>query len=548
MKHIYIFLLLSVVTASAFASTEDNQPNLLIIMTDQQRFDALSAAGNTVLQTPNIDRIAREGVIFENAYTPVPVCGPARTSILTGLSMDNTGMYSNGNVYEPELYKGGASFDMILSEAGYKTGYYGKWHSPQQLAAMYDNTDDYHVTATSGSAGMGTGMGKFYRDFLDASGVPSVEQSSLPDGQLLDTYSDRPYQLNTMDKRYGLSRQQVDDFGKVSQGDIHGTLLIDTTYSITAMEAGGVLDAIDRLAGEPFSLTVSFHYPHPPFTPAEPYASMYDPEKMPLPPSMTDEMENSPYTKANKQYLSPRYRDPEKVRQFIATYYGLVREIDDWVGKILDKLDEHGLADNTLVIFVSDHGEMMGSHGLASKNIFYEESVHVPFLMRLPGSIAAGTRVKSPVSTRDIFPTVMDYLGLTNPEKLNGESLRGVIDGRETRDFVVSEWRETSAVPTFMIRSGDWKLLISKIPDAKSIDALYNLGDDPGEMNNLLFEGMSQADALIAAELKGKLIGWLEEVGSPSIQGVSDRRLPLASTANRKEALLKHSKEELGHQ
>jgi arylsulfatase A-like enzyme len=528
MKYLYLYLLLSLFTAPVLASQEASKPNLLIIMTDQQRFDALSAAGNTVLQTPNIDRLANEGVLFENAYTPVPVCGPARVGILTGLSMDNSGIFRNQDVYRPESFKGGASFDMILSGAGYKTGYYGKWHSPQILAAHYDNLDDYHVTATSGSAGMGIGMAAFYRNFLDAAGEPGYEmadQFDLPDGQLLDTYSRRPYRLSPMDKRYGLSDEQVLALGDPSQGDIQGTLLIDAAHSITAMEAGGVLDAIDRLAGEPFSLTVSFHYPHPPYTPSEPYASMYDPGKMPLPLSITDTMERSPYVDANKQYASPRYRDPDKVRHFIATYYGLVREIDDWVGKILDKLDQHGLADNTLVIFVSDHGEMLGSHGMTSKNIFYEESVHVPFLMRLPGSIAAGTRVKSPVSTRDIFPTIMDYLGQPYQKAINGKSLKAVIESRESRDFVVSEWREMSSVPTYMIRSGDWKLLISKLPDAGSVDALYNLENDPGEMNNLLFEGMPETHTQTATDLKNKLISWLEEVGSPSVQGVRDRAL-----------------------
>ncbi len=211
-------------------------------MTDQQRFDALSAAGNTVLQTPNMDRIANEGVLFENAYTPVPVCGPARTGILTGLSMENSGIHRNQDVYIPESYKGGASFDMVLSEAGYKTGYYGKWHSPQQLAARYDNLPDYHVTATSGSAGLGIGMGEFYRNFLDAAGIPRVKPADydkLPAGQLVDTYSQRPYQPNSMDWRYGLSIEESLKVEKVSQGHIVGTLQFDAAHSITAMEAGG---------------------------------------------------------------------------------------------------------------------------------------------------------------------------------------------------------------------------------------------------------------------------------------------------------------------
>jgi len=199
------------------------------------------------------------------------------------------------------------------------------------------------------------------------------------------------------------------------------------------------------------------------------------------------------------------------------------------VGKILDKLDQHGLSDNTLVIFVSDHGEMLGSHGMTSKNIFYEESVHVPFLMRLPGVIAAGTRVQSPVSTRDIFPTVLDYLGQQGVEGIDAESLKGVIEGKESREFVVSEWRDTSTVPTFMIRAGDWKLLISKRPDSRSVDALYNLQDDPHEMHNLLFDGMPENNAMVAAGLKDKLISWLEGAGSASVQGVRNRQLPAYS-------------------
>jgi arylsulfatase A-like enzyme len=133
------------------------------------------------------------------------------------------------------------------------------------------------------------------------------------------------------------------------------------------------------------------------------------------------------------------------------------------------------------------------------------------------------------VSTRDIFPTVLDYLGQPPRDGINSESLRPVIEGKEVRDFVVAEWREDSKVPTYMIRSGDWKLLISKLPDAKSIDALYNLKDDPQEMENLLYEGMPESHALVAAELKNKLLSWLEAAESPSVQGVKDRQLPVAA-------------------
>lgn len=517
------------VAPSVIASQPEDKLNLLIIMTDQQRFDALSAAGNTILKTPNIDRIANEGVLFENAYTPVPVCGPTRTSILTGQSIDTTGISTNKNIYDPKLYKGGPSFDMVLSKAGYKTSYYGKWHSPIALAQHYENEKDYRVTATSGNTGLGVGMSTQYSNFLKAAGYTRFnpkDNRGLPKGQLVDTLSRIPYEVNITDSRYGLSHVQADKKGAPTQGYIHGTLQVNAAKTITAMEAGGVLGAIDRFKDEPFSLTVSFHFPHPPFTPAEPYASLYDADKMPLPANFTEVMNNSPYAKSNRREKSTEYRDPAKVREFMATYYGLITDVDIWVGKILDKLDEHNLTEKTLIVFVSDHGEMLGSHGMSSKNIFYEESVHVPFLMRLPGAIAAGTRIKSPVSSRDIFPTVLDYLGQPSQANLNSQSLRGVIEGKETRDFVVSEWQSTPAVPTYMIRKDDWKLLISNIPDAKSIDALYNLKTDPHEMNNLLHKGMEKSDALVAAELKSKLISWLEEAGSPAASGVKNRKLP----------------------
>jgi len=494
----------------------EQKPNLLVIMTDQQRFDSLSAAGNTILQTPNLDRIANEGVRFENAYSPSPVCASARTSMLTGLSLDNTGVFANKDVYTPRAYKGGVSYDMLLAEAGYKTGFYGKWHSPKALVSVYNNPV------------IGTKI-PYYRQYLDSVGIPGVkpaDQYTLPEGQLRDSLSGRAYVPNSVDKRYGLSIQEILELGGIQQSDIHGALQIEAGHSSTAMDANDILNAINSLGDERFSLTVSFRAPHPPFTPTEPFASLFRPEDMTLPPNFLDDMENSPYLEANKRKSRPQYRDPGKVRQFAATYYGLIKEVDNWVGKILGKLEHYNLLDNTLIVFMSDHGEMLGSHGMTGKSIFYEESVRVPFLMRLPGAIRAGTVIGSLVSTRDIFPTIMDYLGQPVPTNLNARSLRPVIEGTESRDCVISEWRESPTVPSYMIRCGDWKLLMSRNPDSQSIDALYNLKEDPHEMNNLLFEGWPDVHAELAADLKSRLISWLKWVGSPSAEGVGNRLLP----------------------
>ena len=503
--------------------------NLLVIMADQMRFDALGAASNDIVKTPHLDRLAREGVFFEKAYTPVPVCAPARAGVLTGQSIENNGIFSNGEAYEPSAFKGSESFDTLLAKAGYRTAYYGKWHSPQVLAARYENLPDYHVTSTSNHAGMGVGMRRHYLHFLEKNDYPSYsfkDEALLPQGQLLDSFSSQPYVLNIMDTKYGLSKKKAKKIGRTDQGEVHGTLLIEKEHSITALEAKGVMSAIDRFAKEPFSLTVSFHYPHPPFTPSEPYASMFDPDDMVLPPNFKDKMVGSAYKDSNKRAERKQFRDPKKVKQFIATYYGLVKEVDDWVGEILAKLDEHKIADKTLVVFLSDHGEMLGSHGMYGKNMFYEESVRVPFIMRLPGEIPKKTRVSDPVSTRDIFATVMDFLGQPIPLNLDSKSLRGLIMGEEKRAFAIAQWRDTPKIPNFMVVGKKWKLLMSKFPGGKSVDALYNLEEDPYEMENLLAKkALSDSEKEAAMVLKGYLLSWLESAGPSSIAGVKERKL-----------------------
>ena len=160
----------------------------------------------------------------------------------------------------------------------------------------------------------------------------------------------------------------------------------------------------------------------------EPYYGMYPVEDMIPPVSINDPMNNSPYVNSNSRQSRTEYADPEKIKYMISEYYGIITEIDDWVGKILDKLDSLGLADQTLVIFTSDHGEMLGAHGMREKNIFYEESAHIPLLIRFPGEVQAETTVDGYVSLVDLFPTILDYLEVPEKES-DGKSLRGLIEG-----------------------------------------------------------------------------------------------------------------------
>ena len=183
------------------------------------------------------------------------------------------------------------------------------------------------------------------------------------------------------------------------------------------------------------------------------------------------------------------------------------------------------MADNTLVVFTSDHGEMLGDHGMHSKFVFYEGSVHIPLLLRLPGTIPAGTVVKAPVSHLDLFATILDYCGVAAPAS-EGESLRPLIEGKSdgAGRFVVSEWPAT-AVPGFMVCDGRWKLLFGRTAKARSLDALYDLKNDPNELHNLLADKVDWEKHRGEAErLKGLLTGWLQRIGSPCLESVTARQ------------------------
>lgn len=253
---------------------------------------------------------------------------------------------------------------------------------------------------------------------------------------------------------------------------------------------------------------------------------MFKPKDMPVPKSIDDPMDNSPYVNENGRKRLTEYRDHEKIKYMIANYYALVKEIDIWLGRILDRLDELGLAENTMVIFTSDHGEMLGAHGMREKNIFYEESVHVPLMIRFPGRIKPGTVVNAPVSHIDLYATIEDYLSMAKTES-DGESLRRYIEGRsrEKDPFAVSEWNWRGPVqPNLMVRTKRWKYFIPNTADSKVMNVLYDLKNDPHEMNNLLGKKPKAEKCRKQAEyMKGLLVQWLESTGSPHLEEVKKR-------------------------
>jgi len=522
---------------SASAGPLGGKPvNVLFVMTDQQRWDTLSRAGNKILRTPNLDRLAREGAYFENAYTNCPICVPARAVMLTGHSTHSVRVERNSDYDRADVAEL-PTFDGILAGKRHHTEYYGKWHTPYKFAATYRNK-----VRQTGKHSRGTGIPgqrDAYVRWLDAK---VLETRELRAGELIDKSTGRPYRADPLDWRYGMTQSELDERAKAarrakrgkggkakpdklsSQAGSYGRLDIPAEYTRTAFVAREVLDVLDRVKDRPFSLTCSFGPPHPPMVLPRPYYGMYPADEIPAPASIDDPMDNSPYAARARSEEMKRYRNRAHVQQMTSNYYGMVREVDDWVGRLLAKLKELGLEKNTLVVFTSDHGEMLGDHGMHSKMVFYEGAAHIPLIMRLPGAVPAGTVVTGPVSHVDIFATILDYTGARAP-KSEGRSLRGLIEGKGDGgvDFCVSEW-PSGGGPNYMVRTVEWKYICSRSSTTRTLDALYNMRDDPHEMTNLIGKNPDRKKyARQAEEMKARLVRWLESTNSPHARTIRAR-------------------------
>lgn len=507
---------------SALTQSNADKPNILIIMTDQQTYNAVGYSGNKQIITPNLDKLASEGVNFSHAVTPCPVCVPARTSIHTGRLTETTTIRRNRDAKTGECNY--STFDEILAKRGYRTEYYGKFHAPERLAKVYQNPPVEGMTGTDPIVHWEPNYVKYIQD--------KYKERPLKKGELYETtfYGGTvPYKLHPPDSQYDrVAAGDIPEKAKLksmSQANIHGVLDLPAEDTITAIQGKQALAALDRLKDEKFVLTCSFHCPHVPITPSEPYASMYNVKEMETAASIKDTRDNSPY---NPGKVIPPYNNKEKVQYMVANYYAFVTEIDDWVGKILDKLDEFKLTKNTLVVFVSDHGEMLGAHGMRGKFNFYEESVRVPFLIRYPEKIKPYQTISTPVSTLNIFPTILEYAGMKNIPT-DGYSLKGLMEGTEKPkyDFAVSEWAwQNKNVPSIMIRTAEWKLMTTHRSGGKNVEVLYDLVNDPHEMNNLLGSNPDRFKYKeIAEDLRRKLVGYLKDVNSPLVEGINKRIL-----------------------
>ena len=392
-----------------------SRPNILFVLVDQLGARWLPTYGNATVSAPQLESFAAEGTVFERAITTSPVCTPYRGCLLSGRYPSQTGVRQNGQAYPADA----PSLADHLNVAGYSTHYIGKWH---------------------------------------LSGAPQ-ENRWAP-----------------LDKRAGFQdfigweSHHVDHYGGLIWRDDPGEPIRMPGHETDAL-TDIAKQQLKRAAAqsEPFFMLVSYQAPHPPCSPPAVFRDMYDRKEL------LCERNADP----TAWYDMPHWNADYDAATFRQLYFGEISHLDAAFGRLLKTLDELGLRDDTLVVFTSDHGEMAGARGLFGKGVMYEESLHVPLIIRAPGQ-TQGRRTDQLAATIDLLPTLLDYAGIEMAETAEGLSLRAQIEGGDAdKDRIaISEYRN------FCATTQRWKL----VTRGRTIEAaeLYNLVDDPYEQVNCL--------------------------------------------------------------
>jgi arylsulfatase len=479
------------------ADTEDKRRlNVLFLMTDEQHYRSMSVSGSPYIETPNMDRLAREGVRFENATCVTPYCSPSRASILTGVYPHTHGIHLNvtpgRSTQAPLPYDAFPNTEMTLQARGYTTAHRGKWHLGDK--GDFPCYESWAYAAKTNQE---------YSDYL-AEHVPAHEYKDDTDP---GRYLGRPVEKIPAIRKGWKAFHDLPN-NHVAYIATIGRTVIPPEYLPETQITDQVLDLIDRNADGNFMITASWSPPHDLWVIPEPYYAMVDRSSIEL-PGTTD------LPQWDQRGPSKRLGDimgPEGIREYAAIYHGMVKYIDDQLGRILTKLDELELAENTLVIFTSDHGDMVGAHGCIGKSVngFYDDLVRIPLLMRLPGRIRPETLVNEPVSQIDFMPTILDYAGMDVPENIHGRSMRPLIESRgvEWRDYAFCQ----RAMRSRMLRTKRFKYEFGIKP---RMLALYDLEKDPSEDRNLAQEA-AHADAV--RHMHSRLLEVMTTDGDPLVE------------------------------
>ena len=457
--------------------------NVLLLMSDQHRRDLLAIEGNPLARTPNLDTLARSGVRFGAAYCSNPVCTPSRASLLTGLYTHHHQTWSNTTPW-PFEHKTAAHY---FGRAGYMTALIGKMHFVDAQTHGFDYRLDFNDWFQS--LGPKT---KLYADELSransGSGMPQIDDLWRDTGD--------PWKgARTLDAREG----------SVAVGGASKIPEPDHFESFVARETVRFLR--EHGTKQPFFAIASCLKPHDPFMPAERFAAMYRAGDMTLPSTWGKvDLAKAPREVQNsieRHAATPEMRDPAQARQRIAMYYANLGQMDDAIGKVLAALRELDLERDTVVVYTSDHGEMLGDHGLWAKFEFYEGSCGVPLIVRAPGVTTAGSRCAIPVSQVEILPTLGELCGIDLPT-LDGRSLMPQLRAAAAQrdESVFAEFNLRTARAKYMIRRGDFKYTFRANGD---VPELYDLRSDPGEMDNLALRPAARGRV---EKMKSDLFAW----------------------------------------
>lgn len=431
------------------------RPNILFIMTDQQRFDTIAALGNHDIYTPNLDRLVRRGVAFTNAYSTCPVCVPARYTIRTGCEPPTTRVFSNARSQpvpgQAPTMEGrcGPYLARTLQQAGYRTFGIGKFHTQP-----WDEDLGYEVH------------------------LHSEELYSTPEQRRRDAYARWIAEEHPeFDYIEALMGERTDMYYMPQVSPLPAELTVERWAADRAVEQ------IQRDDGRPYFGFVSFIGPHPPFAPPVPFNRMYDPDRMPNPVRGDPEVDlmDEQIRWMNYAIWAEDISDA-RARALRARYYGEISYIDDCLGRILDAVEAREDADNTLICFFSDHGDHLGDHHAWQKESFFESSCHVPFLLSWPAELPGDVRHEALVCLTDLFGIATRAAGV--PEMRDGIDVLGMVDGTAPpREVLIGMYGEPGTrLFKVMVRDPQWKYIFLA---NGGFEQLFDLRHDPQELHNL---------------------------------------------------------------
>jgi len=417
---------------------QKNDPNFLIVFTDDQRYDAAGFNGNEAIHTPNMDSLAQTGMIFDNAFITTSISSPSRAALLTGRYGSANGVVQFGEV---SLNKGETSFAQYLKEAGYQTGIVGKWHLKDVPASCgFDYAPHYFSN------------GPWYNRTVIENGEQKTAKG------FIESYN---------------ARKAINFIDSASKNDSPFLLFLNT--QIPHLDHNFNWDVREATLEK-----------------------FYQNVNITLPKNWKDDLSDKPpylkNSRSRQRAISYGYKSRDTLVNRIKRYYASITEMDAALGKVFDYLKKQGISDNTYVIFMGDNGWFLGSHMFTSKVLAYEESIHVPFFINGPG-IKQG-RNNELVLNIDVLPTLLDITGQDIPEKVHGKSLLPLLKDKSTpvwRDKFLYEApiSQLGSWPLWAIRTKKWKYIEThhiNNRDSIAFEELYNLHSDPYEMENLADE------------------------------------------------------------